>query len=271
MGVRTKKYYTGDYLEIEVFNVSKKKKPVSRARKVKESSPAQKNLNDKRRKRYFVRLVNSNFRKGDLTIELTYSNEHLPEDRDEMRRDIRNFIARVKRRFKKQFPDRAFKYIYVIPKCSVDGSGSKARPHFHMFLTGGLDRDLIEELWGKGYANTDRIKFTEVGATGKAIYMADQARSERSWSGSQNLIKPEPVVSDKAITASQMDRIINDPSDGRYIEKLINGRNKTRYTFTDCIVENDGRQLNLFGLEGQDMDEGDGIGFSLLIRMRKEH
>ena len=41
--IRTKKYNCGNYQEIEIFNVSPRKRKYERARKVKESTPAQKN------------------------------------------------------------------------------------------------------------------------------------------------------------------------------------------------------------------------------------
>lgn len=40
--IRTKKYNCGNYQEIEIFNVSPRKRKYERARKVKESTPAQK-------------------------------------------------------------------------------------------------------------------------------------------------------------------------------------------------------------------------------------
>jgi len=49
--IRVKTYETGNYMEKEMFNLSPHKKPLDRARKVKESTPAQKNLNDKKSKK----------------------------------------------------------------------------------------------------------------------------------------------------------------------------------------------------------------------------
>ena len=263
--IRTKKYITGDYMEIEVFNLSPFRRPICRAKKSKESTPAQKKLNDKKRLRYFVRLVNSNFGRRDLTLELTFDDQHLPEDREEVLRAVKNYVRRLKRAWIKSGKDpEAFKYIYVISNHAGDGSGSTARPHVHMFLS-GMDRDIVESKWGHGFVNADRLQLNEYGATGKALYMARQARSERSWGSSTNLVRPEPIISDRAITKRQMDRIVNDPSDGRYIEKLINEGRKHKWTFTDCLVELDGRELF-----GSDIDTGEGMGVSLLIRMRKE-
>ena len=259
-----KKYITGDYMEIEMFNLSPCKRPVQRAAKRKESTPAQKKLNNKRRLRYFVRLVNSNFGRKDLAVELTFDEEHLPADKEGVLRELKNYIKRLKRAWKKSGRDPGeFKYIYVISDSAGDGSGESVRLHVHMFVS-GMDRDLLEDKWHNGYVNADRLQLNEYGATGKALYYARQGKGERSWGSSTNLIKPEPIVSDRAISKSQMERIINDPSDGRYIEKLFNGKTH-KWTFTDCLVELDGRELF-----GSDIDTGEGMGKSLLIRMRKE-
>ena len=258
--IRTKKYYCGDYLEIEVFNVSPKKKVIARARKQKESSPAQKKLNEKKRIRYFIRLANSNFGKGDFTVELTYDDEHLPDSRDRILKDIKNYVKRMKRTCAD--PSNV-KYIYVISNNKGDGSAERARAHVHMFIS-GVSRDVIEDKWGKGYVNTDRLQMNEYGAAGKAAYMARQSKSERSWGGSQNLKKPEPIVSDKMVNRSQMEEMRKSPDDSHYFERLINKNNKTHYVFTDCLVEYDGRDISAPG------DSGQGNGFSLLIRMRKE-
>lgn len=258
--IRTKKYYTGDYLEIEVFNLPPQKKAIRRAHKQKESSPAQKKLNEKRRIRYFIRMVNSNFGKGDYTAELTYDNAHLPDSRDRILKDIKNYVKRMKRTCAD--PSK-MKYVYVISNNKSDGSAERARVHVHMFIS-GVDRDVIEDKWGKGYVNTDKLQMNEYGAAGKAAYMARQSKSERSWGSSQNLIKPEPIVSDKLLTRKHVEMMRRSPDDSHYFEKLINKGNKTRYIFTDCLVEYDGRDIT------SPIDSGFGNGFSLLIRMRKE-
>jgi len=280
---RTKKYITGDYMEIEVFNVSSKKKSFKRATKIKESTPAQKKLNDKKSHRRFVRLVNSNFGKKDYTGELKIDDDHINASREELLHEFKLFIDRVRRLWKKEFGEKPFRYIYVISNHKGDDTDSEARPHIHFFMSGGISRDDIESKWKWGFANVDRLQMNEYGATGKALYMARQSKSQRSWGGSINLIKPEPIVSDRAITKRQMEKIASFADDGSYIEnaldtvirgfdaaeyveKTINRNNKKKWVFTDCLVEYDGRQLSWFG-----DDTGEGMGYSLLIRMRREY
>lgn len=281
--IRTKKYITGDFMEIEVFNVSGRKRPLKRAQKIRESTPAQKKLNDKKSHRRFVRTVNANFGRKDYTGELTVDNDHAEVTREELIHEFKLFVERVRRLWKKQFGDEPFRYIYVISNHKGDDTDSEARPHIHFFMTGGLPREAIEGKWKWGFANIDRLQLNEYGATGKALYVARQSKSTRSWGGSINLIKPEPIVSDRAITKRQMEKIVSFADSSyyienaldtvirgfdaaEYVEKTINRNLRKKWTFTDCIVEFDGRQLSWFG-----EDTGEGMGYSLLIRMRREY
>lgn len=79
--IRSKKYITGDFVEWEVFNVPENIKPFKRQTKIKESTPAQRNLNNKKAQRHFVRLVHNNFCERDLYIDLTYDGDNIPRER----------------------------------------------------------------------------------------------------------------------------------------------------------------------------------------------
>lgn len=245
---REKKYIMGDYMEAEIFVLPERVKPFSRAKKVKESSPAQKKLNSKKAERYFNRLVHTNFEKGDLFIDLSFDENNLPENRAGVIRAVRNYIARL-RRWRKKHGLSQLKYIYVVS--DSDQFGNKKRLHVHMIIN-AMDRDAAEQLWGKGYCDTDRLQFNEYGVTGKVLYMARQAKGERTWTGSQNLQKPTPIVSDKAVTRAKAEKMERNPENREFFEKMYPG-----WTFTDCLVEY--------------MDE-EGLkrGTSFLVRMRKE-
>ena len=270
--IRVKKYVTGDYLEIYAYNLSPQVKVMARAAKAKESTPAQKKLNNKKAVRQFIRIVNTNFTWNDFGVELTFDEDHLPEDKKGVRRELKNYFKRLRNAIKAQGGDPdEMKYIYVMSDRDGKDHSKIVRLHVHMFIK-GVSRELIEDKWTAGYVNADRLRCDETGLTGKAKYYSTQGladdkleKSERTWGKSNNVIVPQPTVSDKALSRTQMDRIINDPSDGSYIEKLFNAGRKTQWIFTDCKVERDGRELF-----GSDIDTGEGMGNSLFIRMRKE-
>lgn len=244
---RQKKYDLGKFLEVEIFRMPEQAKPFSRAKRIKESTPAQKKLNNKKAIKYLNRLVHKNFDEEDLTVELTFDEKHLPQAGADAHRIIKNYIARL-RRFRRRNGLPELKYIAVISDC--DELGNKKRLHAHMFIS-GMDRDTVEKLWKCGWCNTDRIQFNEYGAAGKVHYMARQSKGAKLWFASRNLDKPEAVVSDKAITRAKAEHMERDPEDRAFFEKLYPG-----WTFTDCIVEH------------MD-DEGLKRGTSFLIRMRK--
>lgn len=263
--IRRKRYITGNYMEIELFNLSPLKKPFDRAKRIKESTPAQKNLNDKKSRKQFRRILHANFTKKDLAVHLTFDDEHLPETERDAIRLIGNYIRVIRRMWDKKFPGKPFKYVYVFSDIAGDGSGEVVRKHFHVIMSGGLVRDDIEDKWKYGFANADRLRFTETGIEKLANYMLDQACGKRRWKGSNNLIKPEAIVSDRAISRSDMEKIRRNPEDASLIKKIVNKGLSGKWDLTKCEITFDGREL--FGSE---IDSGEGNGIAILIRMRKE-
>ena len=78
--MREKKIYCGDYYrEVDIFSYTDAQKKASirgkRSKKVKESEPKQKNLNDKNARRYFTQTANLNFGSDPdaLHVSATYS------------------------------------------------------------------------------------------------------------------------------------------------------------------------------------------------------
>lgn len=244
---RQKKYITGDFLELEIFPMPLNTKPYSKARREKETTPAQKRLNDKKSMRHFNRIVHKNFKENDLFIDMTFDEKNIPENRAGVIRAVKNYIARLKR-WRKRNGLSELKYLYVVS--NSDEFGNKKRLHVHMIIN-EMDRDAAEKLWGKGYCDTDRLQFNEYGVTGKVMYMARQVKGERTWAGSRNLEKVEVITSDKAITRTKAEKMERNPEDRAFFEKLYPG-----WTFTDCIVE-------------YPDNEGLKRGASFFIRMRK--
>ena len=170
--------------------------------------------------------MHANFTEKDLYVDLTFEGQ-LPRTRQEARRHIVLYIGRLNY-WRKKLGLPPLKYLYVIS--NTDDNGNKVRLHIHMIIN-DMDRDLAERLWRHGRANTDRLQFNEYGVTGKSLYMARQARDvevpedirrdEKSWSCSKNLKNPEPVVSDKAVTPSMVNKMLSNPGDREYFEKTI--------------------------------------------------
>lgn len=215
MPYREKRIFSGRYLEIEIFPISQQEKRQKRKEKLRQTRPKQKNLNDKNAKKHLTRLLNTNFDNRDLAVHLTYDNDHLPETQEQARRDVCNYIRRIKTARKKAgLPE--VKYIAVI-ECREPKEGRKGvRIHHHVVMSGGLDRDAVEQLWGKGRANADRLKADEFGYTGLAMYLTKDPKGSKRWSQSMNLKQPKIEVTDSKWTKRRVERMSQEREEDRF-------------------------------------------------------
>lgn len=247
LGYRTKTTKSGEMLESEVFPIWETGAEARRARKA-ITREAQRRLNDRNAVRKLVRLVSCNFGRGDLMVTLTYGDERIPGFR-EVQRDVRNFIRRLKDRRIREGLDE-LKYIYSIegfrgeeaeaseapalpgvleaaPEVIERKGGVSPRPHVHMILSGGLEREAIEGLWGKGWANCRQLqpdRYTGLEAISR--YMVKSWRRERGegaspegypgkrWYGSRNLKKPTVTVSDWRMSRGRVAKAVEEIAEG---------------------------------------------------------
>jgi ABC-type transporter Mla MlaB component len=211
--VREKKIYCGaNYLEVDIFNYTKTEEENNRrgkrSKKEQESTLKQIAWNEENSRRRFLQIVHTNFGEYDVHTSLTYANKNLPQTLEEAEREERNFLRRVAyARKKKGLPP--LKYI-SIPACAFKKDGvTPARIHHHIIMSGGLNRDEIEDLWRKrrrrgqkkgdkiGYANADRLQPEENGLAALCEYLAKQTSGKKRWSSSQGLEKPLPDIQDQ--------------------------------------------------------------------------
>ena len=190
-----------EFLEVDIFSIfphtdnahtmpRKKRKP---------TQEMQKQLNAKNCARRLERLINCNFDKQDIKFELTYRNE--PENEKKAQQELRNFFKRVKRYYKSHNLFEV-KYIAVIERGERGG-----RIHHHCIMTGGIDDNTLNELWGNGAINAfghlremdgDKGKgyisiakyfcgFKKHGFVDKIVY--------RRYNASRNLTQPKALCS----------------------------------------------------------------------------
>lgn len=212
---REKRYACGEYLDVYIYPVFSQISKTGRRGKRRASSEAQKKLNQRHREEKLVRLLHANFTPDDLEIHLTYETQ--PESPEEAARLVRNFIRRVQRARKKQGLT-PLKYIDVTERGSKNG-----RYHHHVTLSGGMDRDELESLWGLGYANSRRLQFTESGLAGLGHYIVKDPVGKKAWNASKNLIDPEPKTRDGRISGRQADELAKDTTNNAEFEKLYPG------------------------------------------------
>lgn len=267
---REKKIYCGttskpEYMEVDIFPITESQRRGStqkRRKKENISAPKQKNLNDKRAKRYLGQLCNANFGEGDMVIHLTYSDEHLPKSIEEAEANVIRYLRRLAyRRKKKGLPP--LKYVFVTQE------GRKAngthRYHHHILINGGLSRDEVEEMWWKekenkrqkkkavlyGWANADRLRPNKQGISQLAAYMAQDYAGKRHWKQSQNLDKPWSRNNDHRYSGRKLKKLAQMPEDSEDYKKFWES------------------QYEGYELVGHERVYNDFTGWSFYLKLRK--
>lgn len=185
--------------------------------------------NNARRGREFEMLVHANFGYNDLHIAATYAlqdyerREELEwRDRDQAKRDVTNYIRRVKRLLKRRGCDLdQFRWICcTVTKESKHETNPNPDAHHHHILMHGVPEELrgeVERLWEFGYCNADRLQPNDKGVAAMAGYIARQEGSyngerpgEKSYRTSRNILRPAVLVSDKKLSRRRVSQIAAD-------------------------------------------------------------
>ena len=239
MGYRRRTTVSGPRIDAEVYPVfGRDQRGEIRKAKSQVTRKAQQRANDERSRRHLIQLVEANFSEKDVAITLSYDGE--APDPERVDKDVRNFIDRVKRaRARKGIG--ALKYIYAVGGDELPARGySGKRPHIHMIMSGGVDRDELERIWGKGFANADRLQPRNEGLGGIAVYFTRQKQDRperpgvRKWRGSRNLKQPVKRSRDAKMPNSRVRRIAHD---FRNEARDIMARLYPGYVMQDCQVK----------------------------------
>ena len=188
--------------------------------------------NNMRRTWKFEQLVHANFGAGDFHVCCTYEVEDYEGDRrriidltrENAKREIRNYLKRVKRLLKKHDCDMG-KFRWIVCTVTKESQKEAANPrpdsHHHHLLISGIPeflRSEVENLWDLGYCNADRLRDSKsTGIAAMAGYIARQEGSangerpgEKSYSCSRNIIRPEEKASDVKISRRRVSKIAAD-------------------------------------------------------------
>lgn len=256
--IREKRIYCGEeYLEVDIVPVTNM--PEAGQEKKGKSSQAQKNLNDKRSKRRFVQIANTNFGADDLHISATYNEEHLPITLEEAERNVHNYLDRVKRRMKR-VTGQDLKYMLVTEYTPEEGENADpedkttraVRIHHHIIINGGLSRDDLELMWSAtrinwkkaqndpeyrknvdylGFVNCDRLQPNENGIEGLVNYINKRKKGCKKWSTSMNLKKPKEKKNDHKYSFRKLRELAKIPEDKEVWRKQYKGYEPTKIDF----------------------------------------
>lgn len=201
------------YQEIEIYTVGTDQK--SRQREKQKVTPVPfrgKNPehwdghNAKRARKWFIRLLNTNFTEADTHTSLTYSDEFLPKTEEEADRDISNFLRRLRTKCKARgLP--APEAITVTEHQDADpDTGQKAvRFHHHVILKCQLTRDEIEGCWVRkkkrmGTTNADRLQMDKSSLEALANYLMKYPKRKHRWRRTRGIRDPSVFFRKKAYT-----------------------------------------------------------------------
>lgn len=235
---------SGRLLEIEYYPCFSDGRALPcRDKKQNPTGPAQEKYNRKVAQKKLTRLINCNFTEDDYFMSPTYRPDYAPADEAAARRDMTNYIRRVKRRREselkklekelknssKRRPDsemvkdtvkflrkkirqlrKPLRYIYVIESQTYKTGkyAGKTNYHFHMMISGGLDQRVMESLWVKGMrVSCDNYMPERFGPEAVAKYMSKDPRGKKSFCYSQNLKKPKVKLRRKQYSSGYVDNM----------------------------------------------------------------
>lgn len=255
---RERRTKSGNLLEIDFFPIWDNGNKIStRPKGIKPSSEAQKKYNNAMAIKRCIRLINANFDSGDLLITYTYIQAYAPATLDDATRDINNYIRRIKTkraselkkitRLLKEEPNNPkltqkfkkltapFKYYYTIEEVAYKTGEKRGMKnyHVHLFMTGGIERDDAERIWGKGLrVNAMRFQPENFGPEAAARYIAKDPQGKRRFRHSKNLTQPKTVKKDGRITRRGVELLAKLRVDDRdYWERRYKG-----YRFLRCFT-----------------------------------
>ena len=198
----TKTIKAGNQFEIEIYPAFTRKE--CKELKLKKPNKAQRNLNDRYARKRVERLINTNFKKGDLYITLSYDNKHLPDSLEQAQKNMKNFMRRINYKRNKEGLEKA-KYIYV----TEFSKEKKIRVHHHLIMDCGLSGEVVENMWKHGRRNNIRkCDPDKDGLTGLAKYLVKDPKGNKRWCSSINLKKPKESKSYHSFKASHVKKIV---------------------------------------------------------------
>jgi hypothetical protein len=214
-GVQLKYIESGDLLELELYPIFKKK--INGLEMTRVQNPRRKEIQDKLNRtnasKRVVRLINTNFDRGDTLAHLGYDEQHLPADSHGARKFFSRYIDRLRRWAQKN--KLKLKYIYVTEIGLETG-----RIHHHIICN--VPREVCEEKWDGGkYPTTKRAEPDDFELTGFATYISgdknidpdtgakkwERDKYEKSYVCSQNLAKPIIRTANTKISPRQAEKL----------------------------------------------------------------
>lgn len=228
--IREKSVSSGStYKDVNIFSLTTEQDTWHRKKKRKKlSNPKQVKQDWNYARQYATQLVNKNFGKGDLLLDLTYAEE--PETRERAEKNVLNYVNRLKTLFKREkIPFRAF-WVTGGGKERKDGKDGLTRFHHHLIISGGVSREKIEDCWNAKNDNRikcDRVKIRaqDFGLEPRVLYMVKPAHcsdkpNAKRWHTAGIFKKPTEVRNDNKYGTREFEKLVSLIRDGKAREKI---------------------------------------------------
>lgn len=263
-GIRTITWRAGRSLEVICHPIIKLTPEARREAKTRRTGEKMAAINRRNTERHMMRLIEYNFTERGYVVTLTYAypvedygmcslkelsdtydREGLPWDMDRVKKDMRNFLARLKRAMKAAGGNpKGIKWLMRIEEgVEPPVGGLPPKYHLHGVIEGdGLSRDMIETAWTAchGMTRIERLDLDNDGPARLARYLNKQKRGGRWWSHSRNLKAPSPRVSDRKMSRRRAAKIAADVrvAAREIFEKLYPGYRlvEDRVTYSDFVA-----------------------------------
>ena len=199
---REQRIISGKLLEANFYPIFSDGRRMPRGPKIKKSTAAQERYNRQKSVKRAIRDINTNFDTDDLFLHPTYAPADAPRTKEEAKRNIDNFRRRIEtkriselKRFEKllsfdpqnkeyrkriRILKKPFRWYYRLEQVTYKSGpyAGKTNYHYHLFITGGIDRDTIEDMWPYRI-NADRFRPDKFGAEAAARYAT---KPSEKWS-----------------------------------------------------------------------------------------
>ncbi len=163
------------------------------------TTEAQAWCNKRRAEEYFFYLIHQNYSLEDYRLDLDFAPHSLPESIEDLRRIMRNFIVRLRRRYEK--------YGKELRMVWIPESAGGGRYHVHGFINSGVSVEEIRKAWKLGRANLSPLQYDRQGLAGYIHYVFKDPLLSKHWCATKNLKKPTIRKSDYTLRIKDVEAV----------------------------------------------------------------
>lgn len=215
MSKRVKKETAGNLVRMSCYTMQlPQDSGKARAEKTKLSSAARSKMNAITSWNKCRLTMSANFSVGDLFVELTYSDQTLPKNREVAQKQLRRWIDRMRKEYQRY--GQKLRYIYT-----TENKHGEGRYHHHLLMN-RIDnaKEILQSHWKNGHIQVDFVDDPDMSRLGQYFTKEGkdgcQRLGQQTWTPSRGLKKPiveTMIVPDSfTLTVPVNCMMLNNPS-----------------------------------------------------------